>query len=312
MHEDTGVESAVGVDAGSAGRMERGGSEGAVVVSTATMKVESLAALCSVWPRVSLSENPVRGIRAEIRCRGAISCPVIVRRERGMSRGGAIQEIVAGEHRVKAAVLEGLSEISVLVLTATRAEAKVWVLREGVSPGVARGLLERAWQIERWIRESGFSGSQKEFAVLLGISESTLSEFRRFARSLPEDRVRELASSAGAEIGLLASATRRDLRLATRAGEREAFELLRRVAHHLKGGEDPREAWRRAFRSDALPDPTEPSFGRTRRGIRDSIREALIGVARSLGGFLDLHRRLVPLSREGRPPQHGPTREERP
>lgn len=237
-------EGPAGLDAGSLGATNAGPGAGTtVVLETRRIPVQSLGRLPSLWPRGELNDTSVKMIREDLIAVGRMVVPVVVRCDPGDEGPGPVVEMVAGEHRVRAASLEGITELPVLVLVADRPTAKLWLLREGSAPGTPRGNLETAWQVDNWIRESGFSGTQRELALRLGVAESRVSELRKFAKALPESEVLGRARRAGVPATQVASVPRAVLRRITGAGQAEALAALDRALVHLRDGDESCDAW---------------------------------------------------------------------
>ena len=94
---------------------------GTVLVQTSQVPVRELSQLPSIWPRNELVAQNVGAIQNHLRSGGEIQLPVVVRCEPSLE--GVVVDLVAGEHRIEAALREGCAELPVQVLIASRSEA---------------------------------------------------------------------------------------------------------------------------------------------------------------------------------------------
>ena len=236
-------------DAGPLGAIGGQQTRGTVLVRTRRIPVRELRGLPSLWPRDELDAAQVRAIRRDLQAGGEILIPVVVRCEPGHE--AVVVDLVAGDHRIEAAFREGRSELPVQVLACTPSEALLWLLRESANPGTSRQELRRAWAIEQWIKESGFKGTQRDLSVMLGITESTMSELRKFAKSLPEALVKERAAGAGIPVSDIVQLQRSALRKLKKCTPGEALDILDRALLNMTKGMTADAAWEDVLRGPA-------------------------------------------------------------
>lgn len=134
-------------------------------------------------PRKNFSDDKIRELSESIKEMGIIQ-PLIVRR----NNGG--YELVAGERRLRAAMLAGLHKVPVLIKNYNDQEVAQAMLienvqREDLNP------MEEAVAYDRLLTE--FSLTQEELAQRLGKSQSTIANKRRLLK-LP-DEVRHMLGS---------------------------------------------------------------------------------------------------------------------
>ena len=132
-------------------------------------------------PRQVFDEGALGELAESIRRYGVLS-PLSVRRRRGE------YELVAGERRLRAAILAGLEEVPCLVLDIDGAESGAIALVENLQREEL-DFLEQARGIERLITLFGLS--QEECARRLGLSPSAVANKLRLLK-LPPDLLEEL------------------------------------------------------------------------------------------------------------------------
>lgn len=140
-------------------------------------------------PRQYFDPQGLNELADSIRIHGILQ-PLTVRR-----RSGGRYELVAGERRLRAAVLCGLSEVPCLILDITRENSCVLSLIENLQ---RRDLdfLEEAQALERLISTYGLS--QEEAAVQVGKSQSAVANKLRLLR-LPSEVLELLRKNGGTE-----------------------------------------------------------------------------------------------------------------
>ncbi len=141
-------------------------------VSTATLPLTRLRP-GKYQPRTKMNTESLRELAESIKAQGIIQ-PILVRRVD--SNEGDAYEIIAGERRVRAAAMAGLSEVPVIIKQVPDNAALAIALieniqREDLNP------LEEAQGVARLIREFGFTHEQAAHAI--GRSRSATSNLLR-------------------------------------------------------------------------------------------------------------------------------------
>jgi ParB family chromosome partitioning protein len=250
---------------------------GAEAVASATLEIP-LAELESnpLQPRQHFDQAAMQELAATIRAHGVLT-PVVVRRA---PRG---YQVVAGERRVRAARLAGLTRIPAVVREASHAQALEMALvenlqREDLNP------MEAAEAYRRLVEE--FELTQEEVAARLGRDRSSVTNALRLLRlpkRLREDLVGGVLSEghARALLGLERAADQlkaRDLIVKRGLSVRATEALVRRMR-------------RGAPRPGGRPRMGDPN----RRALEDRLRGVLGTKVRILpaskggGGTLEIH-----------------------
>ena len=154
-------------------------------------------------PRKIFSEEQLAELTESIRQHGILQ-PLSVR------RSGTQYELIAGERRLRAGVLAGLTEIPCIVMQMSQEESAMAALVENLQRQDL-DYIEQAQGIDRLLRQ--FSMSQEQVAKLLGKSQSGIANKLRLLRHSP--RVLEALRQAGLT-------------------ERHARALLKLTADHQK------------------------------------------------------------------------------
>ncbi len=139
-------------------------------------------------PRIRFAEEELVELAESIRSQGIIQ-PLLVRRdERGF-------ELVAGERRLRAAVMAGLTEVPVVVREVSDAQ----MLEISIVENIQRENLNPLEEAEAYHRlMTAFDLTQDQVAARVGKSRSAVANFLRL-RQLPEDIK---ASITGGEIAM--------------------------------------------------------------------------------------------------------------
>jgi len=140
--------------------------------STATLPLTQLRP-GKYQPRTKMNTESLRELAESIKAQGIIQ-PILVRRVE--SNEGDAYEIIAGERRVRAAAMAGLSDVPVIIKQVPDNAALAIALieniqREDLNP------LEEAQGVARLIREFGFTHEQAAHAI--GRSRSATSNLLR-------------------------------------------------------------------------------------------------------------------------------------
>ena len=140
--------------------------------STATLPLTRLRP-GKYQPRTKMNPESLRELAESIKAQGIIQ-PILVRRVE--SNEGDAYEIIAGERRVRAAAMAGLSDVPVIIKQVPDNAALAIALieniqREDLNP------LEEAQGVARLIREFGFTHEQAAHAI--GRSRSATSNLLR-------------------------------------------------------------------------------------------------------------------------------------
>ena len=160
-------------------------------------------------PRKSFDEYELKRLSDSIKASGIIQ-PLIVRKAENGYR------LIAGERRLKAAVMAGLRRVPCVVHKADDETAALYSLIENLQRS-SLTVFEEAEGINRLIYEYGIS--QSEAAARLGISQSSLSNKLRLLKL--SDSIKERISSAGL--------TERHARALLRLSEEDREEALDRI-----------------------------------------------------------------------------------
>ena len=172
-------------------------------------------------PRQVFAEEALQSLADSIRRYGVLN-PLSVRR----GRGG--YELVAGERRLRAAVLAGLEEVPCLVLDIDAPESGSIALVENLQREDL-DFIEQARGIARLMAQFGLS--QEECARRLGMSQSALANKLRLLK-LPPDVLEELRRA-----GLTERHGRALLRLGNDDLRREALRQIRQKGLTVAGTE---------------------------------------------------------------------------
>ena len=127
-------------------------------------------------PRKIFSEEQLTELTESIRQHGILQ-PLAVRRT------GTQYELIAGERRLRAGVLAGLTEIPCIVMQMTEEESAMAALVENLQRQDL-DYIEQAQGIDRLLRQ--FSMSQEQVAKLLGKSQSGIANKLRLLRHSPK------------------------------------------------------------------------------------------------------------------------------
>ena len=123
-------------------------------------------------PRKIFSEEALTELADSIRCHGILQ-PLSVRRV------GTQYELIAGERRLRAAQLAGLTEIPCIIMTMTEQESGMAALVENLQRKDL-DFIEEAQGIARLMSQCNFS--QEQVARLLGKSQSAVANKLRLLR----------------------------------------------------------------------------------------------------------------------------------
>lgn len=127
-------------------------------------------------PRKIFSEEQLAELTESIRRHGILQ-PLSVRRT------GAHYELIAGERRLRAGILAGLTEIPCIVMQMTEEESAMAALVENLQRQDL-DFIEEAQGIDLLLRQ--FSMSQEQVARLLGKSQSGIANKLRLLRHSPK------------------------------------------------------------------------------------------------------------------------------
>jgi ParB family chromosome partitioning protein len=140
-------------------------------------------------PRRSFDPQSLSELAASIRTNGILQ-PLTVRR-----KGGGHYELIAGERRLRAAVLCGHTEVPCLVMEVDRESAGVLALVENLQRQDL-DFWEEAAALEKLIRLHGLS--QEEAAAKVGKSQSAVANKLRVLK-LPEEALKILRDHGATE-----------------------------------------------------------------------------------------------------------------
>lgn len=207
-------------------------------------------------PRRVFDEEGLSCLAESIRRYGILS-PLSVRRRQGR------YELVAGERRLRAAKLAGMSEVPCIVLEVDGAESGMIALVENLQ---RRDLdyIEQAQGMARLI--SLFGLSREECAVRLGLSQSAVANKLRLLR-LPEDVLDTLR-----EEGLTERHGRALLRLPEDDARRAALRLIAEKRLNVSETERYIESLL-AEHTEDRPSPRRPA--RDMKGFMSSLRRSV-------------------------------------
>ena len=127
-------------------------------------------------PRKIFSEEQLSELTASIRQHGILQ-PLSVR------RAGTQYELIAGERRLRAGILAGLTEIPCIVMQMSEEESAMAALVENLQRQDL-DFIEQAQGIDRLLRQ--FNMSQEQVAKLLGKSQSGIANKLRLLRHSPK------------------------------------------------------------------------------------------------------------------------------
>ena len=163
-------------------------------------------------PRKVFRQEALEELAESIRRHGVLQ-PLSVR------RAGINYELIAGERRLRAAKLAGLSEVPCIVMTMDERESGTAALVENLQRQDL-DFVEEAWGISRLMQLGGLS--QDQAAKLLGKSQSAIANKLRLLRHSPE------VLSALREAGLTERHSRALLKLETEAQKLGAIAVISR------------------------------------------------------------------------------------
>ena len=163
-------------------------------------------------PRKVFRQEALEELAESIRRHGVLQ-PLSVR------RAGISYELIAGERRLRAAKLAGLSEVPCIVMTMDERESGTAALVENLQRQDL-DFVEEAWGISRLMQLGGLS--QEQAAKLLGKSQSAIANKLRLLRHSPE------VLSALREAGLTERHGRALLKLETEAQKLGAIAVISR------------------------------------------------------------------------------------
>ena len=196
-------------------------------------------------PRTSWDEQEMQELAESIRLKGVIQ-PIVVRPavRLGMPDGGANFELIAGERRLRAARIAGLTAIPALVRSATDQELLELALIENINR-TDLNPIERAKAYQNYINT--FNLTQDETASRLGQSRPVVANYIRLL-DLPQEIQDMLTSGqlsmghARAILSLPTDELRRKLAnraMAGRLSVREVERLVRRFLSIADKGRRP-------------------------------------------------------------------------
>jgi len=215
-----------------------------------------------VQPRKLFDEKALEELSQSIKSYGILN-PLTVR-----CRGGKY-ELVAGERRLRAAKLAGLTEVPCILLDVNMEDASLIALIENLQ---RRDLdfIEEAVGLSRLIRMFGMS--QEEAAKRIGKSQSAVANKLRLLK-LPRDVLENLRS-----YGLSERHGRALLRLSDPNAQRMALEYIAANSLTVAATEEYVEALLTAPEASDAPEKTEPR----RTLILKDVRVFLNSLNRSL------------------------------
>ena len=216
----------------------------------------------AVQPRMLFPEAELQELAQSVGEYGVLN-PITVRR-----RGGDY-ELIAGERRLRAARLAGLTEVPCIVMDVDLQQASLIALVENLQ---RRDLdfVEQARGIAQLIRRFGLR--QEECARRLGKSQSAIANKLRLLR-LPEDVLLGLRNAA-----LTERHGRALLRLATPEEQRAALGQF--IAQDMNVA--AAEAYVEALLTDPEPAPKEPEGEKQRTFVLKDVRVFLNSLTRNL------------------------------
>ena len=216
----------------------------------------------AVQPRMQFPEAELQELAQSVGEYGLLN-PLTVRRR------GADYELIAGERRLRAARLAGLTEVPCIVMDVDLQQASLIALVENLQ---RRDLdfVEQARGIAQLIRQFGLR--QEECARKLGKSQSAIANKLRLLR-LPEDVLLGLRNAA-----LTERHGRALLRLATPEEQRAALGQF--IAQDMNVA--AAEAYVDALLTDPEPAPKEPEGEKQRTFVLKDVRVFLNSLTRNL------------------------------
>lgn len=193
-------------------------------------------------PRQAFAEDALRELAASIRANGILQ-PLTVRRT------AAGWELVAGERRVRAARLAGLSTVPCLETAADSRRSALLALVENLQRQDLH-YFEEAAAIAAYLRSTG--ATQEEAAAALGRSPSAVANKLRLLRLSPACR----------EVLLSASLTERHARCLLRLEDEEERLLAARhlAEHHLNVAQAEQYVEKRLEALQAAPPSRRPMY----------------------------------------------------
>lgn len=216
----------------------------------------------AVQPRMQFPEAELQELAQSVGEYGVLN-PITVRRR------GRDYELIAGERRLRAARLAGLTEVPCIVMDVDLQQASLIALVENLQ---RRDLdfVEQARGIAQLIRLFGLR--QEECARRLGKSQSAIANKLRLLR-LPEDVLLGLRNAA-----LTERHGRALLRLATPEEQRAALGQF--IAQDMNVA--AAEAYVEALLTDPEPAPKEPEGEKQRTFVLKDVRVFLNSLTRNL------------------------------
>ena len=219
-----------------------------------------------VQPRRHFDEEALRELSDSIRSYGILN-PLTVRLRYGK------YELVAGERRLRAAMLAGLTEVPCILMDVNMEDAGLLALVENLQRKDL-DYLEEAEGLRRLIRMFGLS--QEEAARRIGKSQSAVANKLRLLK-LPEDVLEALRKN-----GLSERHGRALLRLPDPERQRAALAAMLEQRMNVAAA----EAYVEALLSPPEPEPEEPppteKKGRKKTFVMKDLRLFLNTVSRSV------------------------------
>ncbi len=224
-------------------------------------------------PRRHFDQAALEELAATIREHGILT-PVVVRRVAGG------YQVVAGERRIRAARLAGLTRVPAVVREASDAQALEMALvenlqREDLNP------LESAEAYQRLIEE--FSLTQEEVAERLGRDRSSVANTLRLLR-LPQRIQEDVASGTLSE-----GHARALLGLEKAADQLKVRDLVVKKGHTVRATEALVRRWRDGtVRKTSKRRTTDPNVGALEDRLRTALGTKVRIVREGKGGILQI------------------------
>jgi ParB family chromosome partitioning protein len=216
--------------------------------------VEEIA-LSQLQPRRSIDETRLKELAASIAAHGVLS-PIILRRE-----GGRL-EVVAGERRLRAARMAGLSVVPAVVRELSGSQALELALVENLQ----REDLNPIEQAEAYFRlQEEFGLTQEEVARRVGRDRSSVANALRLLK-LPKQVRADVVSGALSE-----GHARALLGLERGTDQVKARDQTIRLGLSVRGTEALVRRMKRPARNKRRPSPAQPAL----RAAEDALRQAL-------------------------------------
>ncbi|HZW06285.1 MAG TPA: ParB/RepB/Spo0J family partition protein [Phycisphaerales bacterium] len=133
-------------------------------------------------PRQDFDEEGLRLLAASIK-RDGVMQPLVVRKVAGAARAGVRWELIAGERRLRAAQLAGLSHVPAVEVSIDDVTAALWAVVENVQR-VDLGPLEKSAAYARLSKEFGLT--QQQIAEQVGEDRTMVSHYIRLGDLEPE------------------------------------------------------------------------------------------------------------------------------